>query len=105
MSLPVELRRVILLEPFHEQREVEIGTGPEQKVKVGPHQRERRNSHAVHRPRFFHQRDERVIIVVTTEENALSRPSIADVVHVSPRTLAMFSRHGAIAVAIALPTS
>src|SRR4029077_16801797 len=96
--LVMELRRMLLLEPLHESPERRIGTRPQQKMKVRSHERVRTNSHVESRPRGFHQREERIIIVVTIEQLALSRPAIADVVHVTAKTEARFSGHDAIAV-------
>src|SRR5262245_1679011 len=55
-------------------------------------------------PRFFHQRNKRVIIDVTTEQHDLSRPSIAHLVNVTASTHTRSSSHGAITVANGLPT-
>src|SRR6266542_3891806 len=73
-------------------------------MQVRLHEAVRGNSHRSFSSRFFHEPHERVIILASVEQDALSRPAIEDVIHVTARCEAMTSRHDEIAKAIALPT-
>src|SRR4051812_46936669 len=63
-------------------------------MKVRSKEAVRNYSHGSFSPRLFHERAERGIILVTCENIALSRPSIAHVIHVAPWCKAAASGHG-----------
>jgi hypothetical protein len=93
-ALSMEVARMRAGQPLHELRDGGTGTRPQQKMHVVLHQAVRNNSYRLSSASMVHQLNERVIVLTTIEQHALSRPSVEDVIHESAWGHAFRSSHG-----------